>query len=552
MRQTLTGALGALLMSAALPAWADDVALVIGNGAYRNLDNVAGGARVARSARDLEDEGIDVLSLTNASRSRALDALNQFVQISRDADGVIVVLSGRFLRTGYETYFMPVDSRGPDFVDVPGEAISMSTILAILAEYPGRALLVAATDDGADSYGRFLEEGFGPVEMPQGVTLIAGNPRTVSDFIEDALARPGRPLRDYIEGTDNLHYDGYLPRDYVFLDDDGHREDDGRDTARLIEDEFWRAAEATSSVDGYEAYLDRYPNGAYADEARARIDEFRADPYRNARAEEEALHLNRTQRREIQRDLSLLEYNTRGIDGIFGPGTRNAITKWQRDNGFEPTSFLNARLIERLHDQAERRAAELEAEAERRRAELERQDRAYWQQTGALGEEEGYRAYLKKYPDGLYAEIANSRLSAIERRKRERAEARDRAAWEQATNANTIRAYRGYLDAYPDGVFASEARSRIDALRAENNAENEQYARAEQRLGLGPTARRGIEQRLNALGLRPGPVDGVFDQRTRRAIRRYQSARGLPVTGYLDQGTVVRLLAESVLSIIDN
>jgi peptidoglycan hydrolase-like protein with peptidoglycan-binding domain len=39
----------------------------------------------------------------------------------------------------------------------------------------------------------------------------------------------------------------------------------------------------------------------------------------------------------------------------------------------------------------------------------------------------------------------------------------------------------------------------------------------------------------------------VFDAETRRAIRRYQNARGLPVSGYLNEGTVVRLLADAVL-----
>ena len=57
----------------------------------------------------------------------------------------------------------------------------------------------------------------------------------------------------------------------------------------------------------------------------------------------------------------------------------------------------------------------------------------------------------------------------------------------------------------------------------------------------------GIEQRLDALDLRPGEVDGIFDERTRRAIRRFQTARGLPETGYLDQSSMVGLLAGGVL-----
>ena len=57
------------------------------------------------------------------------------------------------------------------------------------------------------------------------------------------------------------------------------------------------------------------------------------------------------------------------------------------------------------------------------------------------------------------------------------------------------------------------------------------------------------ESRLESLGLRPGQVDGVLDDDSRRAIRRYQSARNLPETGYLSEAVVVQLLADSVRQI---
>ncbi|WP_416914937.1 MAG: peptidoglycan-binding domain-containing protein [Roseicyclus sp.] len=55
-----------------------------------------------------------------------------------------------------------------------------------------------------------------------------------------------------------------------------------------------------------------------------------------------------------------------------------------------------------------------------------------------------------------------------------------------------------------------------------------------------------VEQRLAAVGLDPGRADGVIDRQTRIAIRAYQEGRGLAPTGYLDQITVVRLLAEAI------
>ena len=41
-----------------------------------------------------------------------------------------------------------------------------------------------------------------------------------------------------------------------------------------------------------------------------------------------------------------------------------------------------------------------------------------------------------------------------------------------------------------------------------------------------------IQRMLTELGYRPGPVDGAMGDRTRQAIRRYQSNTGLPVDGH--------------------
>ena len=62
-------------------------------------------------------------------------------------------------------------------------------------------------------------------------------------------------------------------------------------------------------------------------------------------------------------------------------------------------------------------------------------------------------------------------------------------------------------------------------------------------LDLNAAARRLVEQKLDQLGLRPGDVDGTFDGRTRRAVRRFQESRGMVPSGYLDQTTTVALLA---------
>ena len=64
------------------------------------------------------------------------------------------------------------------------------------------------------------------------------------------------------------------------------------------------------------------------------------------------LRLTTAQRREVQESLSLLGHDPRGIDGVFGPGTRTAIRLWQRSNSLTETGYLTAEQLTRLRDEA--------------------------------------------------------------------------------------------------------------------------------------------------------------------------------------------------------
>jgi peptidoglycan hydrolase-like protein with peptidoglycan-binding domain len=50
-----------------------------------------------------------------------------------------------------------------------------------------------------------------------------------------------------------------------------------------------------------------------------------------------------------------------------------------------------------------------------------------------------------------------------------------------------------------------------------------------------------LQQRLSAMGYKPGPVDGVSGPRTASALRKFQHDHHLPVTGTLDPQTVAAL-----------
>ena len=71
-------------------------------------------------------------------------------------------------------------------------------------------------------------------------------------------------------------------------------------------------------------------------------------PSVGAAGAEADLGLGREQRRAVQAGLTRRGFDTRGVDGIFGQGTRNSIAAWQRANDQEATGYLTAAQYDRL------------------------------------------------------------------------------------------------------------------------------------------------------------------------------------------------------------
>ncbi|MBT8425998.1 MAG: peptidoglycan-binding protein [Silicimonas sp.] len=546
-----------IAVCATLPvaALAQTTALLLGTEDYDRVSDVRRGDEIADAAGDLDRAGVRVVARQGADLDDMRQALSEFGQMAGASDRVLIALGGRFLHSATETYYLPSDADTGPLATLAANTLPLSTVLAWLAEKPGDAILILGTDDLETEYDTYLAAGLGDFAIPQGVTVVIGDPRPAARFIEDRMTRPGTHLVAAARAA-GLSVSGFMAPGLVFVTEDA-RPDPTTATppanvetdadVRLRDIRGWREADDANTAEAYQSYLRDFPNGEFRRMAENRIQSLTDTPEARAERTEQSLDLNRDQRREIQRDLSLLDYNTRGIDGIFGRGTRTAIAAWQQSEGFDGSGYLTSDQITRLDAQAERRAAELEAEAERRRAQQLAQDRAFWDETGSLGDEAGLRAYLGRFPDGEFSEDAREQLAAIELQKRRETDARDRQLWDEATQENTSQSYRDYLELAPGGAFRDEAETRIAAL--EQAGQNSGAAREEQALNLSPRTRQIIESRLEALDLRPGNVDGVLDDDSRRAIRRYQAARNLPETGYLSERVVVQLLADSVRQI---
>ncbi|RYH08241.1 peptidoglycan-binding domain-containing protein [Tropicimonas sp. IMCC6043] len=521
-----------------------DRALVIGASEESRRGLWWSGGGEADSAQALREAGFDVITADAGSVGDMRKALSAFLNGIEEEARVVVHLSGAFLNGAGRTWLVEAERTGrPDLATIDDIALSVDTVLAVAGRVPGAAIVALGTVEGEVTPGAGLEAGPSALVPPQGVTLVTGADEAVAEFVTDPLLVEGQSLPEAIAAVRGLRGSGFLSGRVAFIPA-GTERPVAPPNAAEVERAIWQASLAQDSVEGYRGYLQRYPDGFFAAEARAAIERIETEPGREARLAEEALALDRADRRTIQQQLTLLGFEPRGVDGVFGSGSRAAISRFQAKNGFPETGFLNATQIERLALQAERREAEVAAETRRQELEREKRDREAWAAVSETGDEAGLRTYLERYPNGLFAPIAKERLAAIDATAKAQAEALERADWERAAAAGTEEALAAYLAAHPNGANAAVARERLEAMANAGSEAMQAAEAAEAALGLNPVTRTLVERRLEQLNLDPGPVDGSFDDQTRAAIRRYQRARGLDVTGYMNEVVVAQMLAD--------
>ena len=500
MKRTILGAVFALALP--VTATAENLAVVVANASYDSLSDPRISDEIDAAVRAFGEAGFAVIEIRDARFATAAADLAAARPRMEEADRLAVLLAGNFAHDTNGDWLLSRDARQPDVFTVGAQGVPVGALLDLAAARPGAAAVLVADESRRLRLGPGLTQGLSDLPAPQGVSLFTGPMRGILSTLRGGLLDPGASLASVAADLPaGVTAEGFLPRGATFVP---------AGTRPLPEPIREAPVQA----------LD--PEGAEAD-----------------------LGLSREARRSVQRDLELLGYNPRGIDGIFGRGTRAAIRSWQADNDVPETGFLTGNQVALLQEQGARRASELEAEAARRQAEEDRRDAALLQETGARGGEQGLRAYLERFPDGLYADRARAALEPYEAERRAQAAAADRQAWDDARDRNTRDAYQSYLSRYPEGAFRREAEARLAALGggAQNDAAIA-AARAEEMAVAGnQITRLLIEQRLRQLGEDPGQIDGVFDEATRRALRRFQRARDVPVTGYAGQATVARLLA---------
>ena len=305
-----------LMLTAAQGAWAETrVALVIGNSAYAHggrLTNPANDA--AKVAQALRQVGFKVTSGTDLGKQQFEETLKTFTRDASSADVAVVYYAGHGMEMGGTNYLVPVDAVLAADSDVDFEAVPLDLVLRSVdgAKRIKVVILDACRNNPfADAMkrtagsSRSLGRGLVRVE-PEGDMLVAyaaeaGSTAEDGDSADspfatalarrltapgveirilfgqvrdDVLAQTGQRQRPAIYGS--LGGDGFYfvppttevasagalpaPAPAASLD------------PKVIELAYWQSVSASNDAAQLNDYLARYPAGAFADVAKAKLD----------------------------------------------------------------------------------------------------------------------------------------------------------------------------------------------------------------------------------------------------------------------------------------
>ena len=108
------------------------IALVIGNGAYRNvhpLDNPPRDAKLI--AASLKDVGFQTVTLSDdLTRDKFFEVLRSFASDAENADWAVVYYAGHGFEIGGVNYLVPVDARLAEDKDAEKEAVALEQVIA--------------------------------------------------------------------------------------------------------------------------------------------------------------------------------------------------------------------------------------------------------------------------------------------------------------------------------------------------------------------------------------------------------------------------------------
>jgi peptidoglycan hydrolase-like protein with peptidoglycan-binding domain len=379
------------------------VAFVVGNGAYKNVAQLPNPPIDAKAmAATLRNVGFDVVEGTNLNRDTMTERLLEFGKKAQGADVAVFFYAGHGIAISGTNYLLPVDADIKSEMDVKlGAAINIDlTLDQTMGDAKVKLVFLDACRDNPfaakikSNATRSVSVGSGLAEMKSGEgTLIAfatgpgqtaldGQEGTNSPFTRALIAHittPGIEIQQAMTevraqvneetnkgqlpwGHTNLIGSVFLnpaapsaaaaagsPSTPVAVASTGGGSD--------VELEFWRSIKDSNKPEELNAYLSSYPNGQFKSLALARIASLENGPSTTTRnlttgvdpatftddsnqTTEDQIGLDRGQRRDVQRRLTGLGFDTK-VNGKFDEDTRAVISRWQAARGYPKTGYFN-------------------------------------------------------------------------------------------------------------------------------------------------------------------------------------------------------------------
>lgn len=378
--------------------------------------------------------------------------------------------------------------------------------------------------------------------------------------------------------------------------------------------ELWRTSNKGGKVADYQKYLRLYPNGKFANVAKRRIEELNASA-QTTKSDETAAVADATKNvgdgdgkrdlemwRQVSKAGKLADYEKYLKEFPQGKFAKVAKTRIEnltastsedkQDTDVAAQQTDDAAPADDTQDMAQDQAqsdetpADAADKADMAQADDQPQDQgqgADWEQEYALWKAASdgntvteYEAYLRMYPNGKFAAIAQARIAqlaaaetpdptisegdqqddAAARADRKRQKNNDQGEDQQASQeieqepADDRAQNQDVDETYPE---EQQANANMGGLKVKQNQDAQDQQQVEFTEGSADTedaildreTRLELQGRLSSLGYDTLGTDGVFGERSRDAIASWQQDNGAPVTGYLSEDQVQAIFTAS-------
>src|ERR1700722_6363113 len=354
------------------------VAFVVGNGAYRNVPQLPNPAVDAQAmARVLRNVGFDVVEGSNLTRDKMTEKLLDFGKRAEGADVAVFFYAGHGIAVNGTNYLLPVDADLKSEMDVKlGAAINVDlTLEQTMADAKVKLVFLDACRDNpfaarirSAKATRSVAVNSGLAEMKSGEgTLLAfatgpgqtaldgdvGNHSPFTRALISNIAAPGVEIqqamtrvRAQVNEETNKNQLPWGHTDLigsVYLNPVAGAAEQKAEApntpavtaspASEVELEFWRSIKDSNKPEELNAYLTNYPNGTFKSIALARIASLHDGPSTTTRnlsaavdpatftdqadqTSEDQVGLDKAQRRDVQRRLTSLGFDTK-VNGKF-------------------------------------------------------------------------------------------------------------------------------------------------------------------------------------------------------------------------------------------